>query len=331
MSSYSVRDLLYIRSLISRSKDLRFLLRIIMYTMSMMLPIREIMSSTPITTGAATTLADEDGVSDGGDDRISEDEICDKVREGDRTSEDENSDEDEVSEGTINREREGIVDDWENDEDGARGGGDDWTSEDAICDKVREGDRTSGDENSDEDEVSEGTINREREGIVDDWENDEDGARDGRDDRTSEDEICDEGGVSDRGDDWTSEDEISDKDGVSDGDDWTSEDEICDKVREGDRTSEDENSDEDEVSEGTVKILEREGIVDDWENDKDEARDGGDNWTSEEEISDEDGVSDRGDDWISEDGICDKVREGDRISEDENSLEDEVSEGTVKL
>ena len=59
--------------------------------MNMMLPIREITSSTPITTGAATTLADEDGASDGGDDRISEDMICDhKVSEGDRTSEDEN-------------------------------------------------------------------------------------------------------------------------------------------------------------------------------------------------------------------------------------------------
>ena len=56
-------------------------------------------------------ICDEDGVSGGGDDWTSEDEICDKEREGDRTSEDENSDEDEVSEGTINREREGIVDD----------------------------------------------------------------------------------------------------------------------------------------------------------------------------------------------------------------------------
>ena len=78
MSSYSVSDLLYIRSVISRSKDLRFLLSIIMYTMNMMLPIREITSSTPITTGAATTLADEDGARNGGDDWTSEDVICDE-------------------------------------------------------------------------------------------------------------------------------------------------------------------------------------------------------------------------------------------------------------
>ena len=153
------------------------------------------MSSTPITTGAATTLADEDGASDGGDDRTNEDVISDvsKEREGDLASEDVICDEDEVSDGG---------DDWTSedeicDKDGVSDGGDDWAGEDEICDKVREGDRTSEDESSDEDEVSEGTINRGREGIVDDCENDEDGARGGGDDRTSADEICDEDGVSD--------------------------------------------------------------------------------------------------------------------------------------
>ena len=55
-------------------------------------------------------------MSDGGDDWTSEDEICDK---------------DEVSKGTIRLEREAIVEDWENDKDGARDG-DDWTSEDGV-------------------------------------------------------------------------------------------------------------------------------------------------------------------------------------------------------